>query len=153
MLGFFLSVAWCWRTKNTEMDQPSDNYPPQRKCRNCRADITSAIAAGARICPECGTNFKRRFIRGTTRSALWLLFWMLFLGTPAVELLSIRQLEMKAIRIAIIGAILSGPLLSVLMRREGEDWIALSVLFAIGIFFVYFSVFFVGCLVVMNDIH
>jgi hypothetical protein len=133
------------------MDHPSDNFSPVRKCRKCSADITSAIESGARRCPACGTNIKKHFVRGSKRNALWVLFWLIFLGTPVVSLAAANHHGMVGFRIAIVGDILAGFALSALMRREGEDFIGMAFIFAFGIFFVYLGVFFVGCLVVLSN--
>ncbi|MDB6022084.1 MAG: hypothetical protein JWQ04_1941 [Pedosphaera sp.] len=124
---------------------------PINICRECRKDVSQSVAAGEAICPWCGCSFKAADNGGMTRGWLWALFWAVFLGTPAVTLVSISS--GAGIPLFITGAIFSGYILARLFAKNKTASVLMTIVFTGLLLVVYGGIAFAGCLVMMQGAH
>ena len=85
------------------------------------------------------------------RTVLWLVFAVLFLGTPVVTFLFGKANSW--LLILVVGAFASGNVLASVKQDPEDSVIFRGMMFGIGIMFVYLGVAFVGCLVALNGIR
>jgi hypothetical protein len=122
-------------------------------CPHCTSDVTAAFAKGENKCPFCGARLGNRLVNGVFRTGLWILFWLLFLGTPGYYLFALKTNAVPDFRPLLIGIVGSGTVLSAFFSRSVVAIIPWAILFTIGVGVVYLGILFVGCLVLMTQKH
>jgi hypothetical protein len=121
---------------------------PAQLCRECRKDISEAVAGGDTICPWCGCPVKAEGIGGMSRGWLWALFWAIFLGTPVLALVSVRV--GGTIPIFLTGAFVAGGILSRLFTKTRGASVGMTLAFGVMLLVVYGGIAFAGCMIALN---
>jgi hypothetical protein len=79
-----------------------------------------------------------------------LVFWVAFFGSPILGLLAASARVGGAILfLAIPGAMIAGFSLAKVYTKTPVTFIAIGILFTIGVLAVYLGIMFVGCLVIL----
>jgi hypothetical protein len=117
---------------------------PSGICPSCKR---SGLING--VCPMCGYSetgllpAEPKPKSGLSRGALWLCFWVLFLGTPPLGILTLPR--GGGFIILGLGTIAAGFVLSRLFAKDTATFFAWGIVFSMGIFVIYFGIAFVGC--------
>jgi hypothetical protein len=86
------------------------------------------------------------------RRKLWFCFWLLFIVTPSLFVISLfaggNSTPGLPISILLVGSVITGFLLAKLSAKTFPGFVALGILYSAGVVVVYLGVAFVGCLVV-----
>lgn len=109
-------------------------------CSKCKSDNSEAISKGASACLVCGCwlDPDAAPVAPVSRWKLWLSFWLLFLGTPVVFLMSSgfrpALIDWAALITAVVGA---GFTLSKIFTRKTWSFVVLGIVFSISVFASY----------------
>jgi len=133
-------------------------------CSKCRADVTSAAASGAIICPACGERLDARSsIEPNSAAAsrpgrLWL-FWLMLVGPSALILLMVALMKAgvdkniagpllgySGFALGIVGPFYCSYWLS--KRIAGNRWwgAVLAIFLAAGLLLVNYMIAVEGCI-------
>jgi hypothetical protein len=93
--------------------------------------------------PRGGDQRKQeRLVRGKYRVRLWVVFWLLFLGMPAMFVLCQKpkfHLGVSVYYMPFIGAMIVGLTLSALFQRTGKgDLFGMGFVFGVGFWLIYY---------------
>jgi hypothetical protein len=80
--------------------------------------------------------------------ALWVCFWVLFLGTPPLALVTLAS--GGGFALLGIGTIAAGFVLSKLFAKNDTAFFTLGIVFTVGIFAIYLGIAFVGCIAMLK---
>jgi hypothetical protein len=94
--------------------------------------------------PKGGDQQKQeKLVRGKNRVRLWVFFWLLFLGMPAMFVLFPKfkfHSGMAVYYMPFIGAMIVGLTLSALFQRTGKgDLFGMGFVFGVGFWLIYYA--------------
>lgn len=124
---------------------------PVKTCPACQIGrLTGGLCPLCGYLEEAGAPEAPQYRSRKNRGVLWACFFASFLGSPVLALLTARS---GGLSILGLGTIISGFILSRLFAKSETAFVALGIMFSLGIFAVYVGVAFVGCIALLNNLH
>ena len=124
-------------------------------CPHCQAELPSDYIAES--CPSCGRHLSTQAeakppeLPIQSKSIYWLVFWLAFFGSPILGLLAASaRLGGGILFLAIPGAIIAGFSLAKVYTKTPATFVAVGILFTVGVLVIYLGILFVGCLVMLK---
>jgi hypothetical protein len=121
-------------------------------CPHCQKELPDNAAASCPFCqqplpaiPESSSPTP-----GVSKSRYWLIFWLAFVGAPALALLSLTtHIGPELLFLPFVGAVIAGFALAKINSDDTTTIIVTGILYSLGVIIVYVGLLFVGCVVVM----
>lgn len=126
-------------------------------CPHCQKNIPENLPG--LFCPFCQRELRPPEISklATTlppanKTRCWVVFWIGFLGGPALALLGLRSNNPVLLALAPVGTLAAAFALARRFGKTPSKRALLTVLFTLGLIVVHFAIFFVGCLSALSKI-
>lgn len=106
-------------------------------CAECGLELKESSDPTAKLCPACTTKPGS----SPNRARLWTWFWIIFLTTPALSLAPSGRIGLTILP---IGALIASTLLAKLFAGKDEKILGNTLIFTLGILFLYGTVLTMG---------
>jgi predicted amidophosphoribosyltransferase len=124
-------------------------------CPHCQSPLPENNPTGT--CPACGRTLTLQSkshptdINSQDKSFYWVMFWIAFLGAPAMCLLAVPLRTGGAILfLPFLGAIVAGFSLARVFSKTAEAFVVTGVLLTVGVLVIYVGILFIGCVVALG---
>jgi hypothetical protein len=115
-------------------------------CPHCHQDLPDNAAAR---CPFCQQSLP--LSPAAEKSRYWVVFWLAFLGAPAMALLTLTvHVGPELLFLPVVGALIAGFAVAKILSKDTTTFIVAGIFYSIGVAIVYVGVLFLGCVALMG---